>query len=412
MNRKLIAYFLIILLGCLPAAPAARAADLRSVYRQVAESKAESARQKAEQSQRIRLRKEDLKQTQARLRTEVAQLERRITEQQQNLSAKQREVERLQAEQIVDDELMTNLTASVRISAKQLQEILIASPFTALEPDRPERLNRILDANHFPGLDDLEVMVELFETEMEYGAQVNLAEADFFAGDGSAERGRVLLAGPFVTVQLAAEIPQLLDYNPAKRSLSLLDLDLPRGQQRILREYLNGEEERLPLDLANGAALQQLARQKGVIERVQEGGVLVWPILLLAVAAIFISLERVVFLKRVHDNTDRTMNEVNRRAASGDWDGCRRLIEGRKTPVYNVVRAGLTARHEGREVLESVLQEAILKELPRLERALPLLNIMGAVAPLLGLLGTVTGMIGTFEVINIHGTGDPRLMSG
>ncbi len=76
------------------------------------------------------------------------------------------------------------------------------------------------------------------------------------------------------------------------------------------------------------------------------------------------------------------------------------------------MRAGLLARHENREVLESILQEAILKELPRLERALPLLNIMGAVAPLLGLLGTVTGMIGTFEVINIYGTGDPRMMSG
>jgi biopolymer transport protein ExbB len=77
-----------------------------------------------------------------------------------------------------------------------------------------------------------------------------------------------------------------------------------------------------------------------------------------------------------------------------------------------VVRAGINARHEKREVLESILQEAILKELPRLERALPFLNIMAAVAPLLGLLGTVTGMISTFEVINIHGTGDPRLMSG
>jgi biopolymer transport protein ExbB len=58
------------------------------------------------------------------------------------------------------------------------------------------------------------------------------------------------------------------------------------------------------------------------------------------------------------------------------------------------------------------LQEAILKELPRLERFLPMLNIMGAVAPLLGLLGTVTGMIGTFRVITLYGTGDPRVMSG
>jgi biopolymer transport protein ExbB len=59
-----------------------------------------------------------------------------------------------------------------------------------------------------------------------------------------------------------------------------------------------------------------------------------------------------------------------------------------------------------------VLQEAILKELPRLERFLPALNVIAAVAPLLGLLGTVTGMIGTFHVITLYGTGDPRLMAG
>jgi biopolymer transport protein ExbB len=71
----------------------------------------------------------------------------------------------------------------------------------------------------------------------------------------------------------------------------------------------------------------------------------------------------------------------------------------------------LAARHEDRETLESILQEAILRELPRLERGLSPLAIFGAVAPLLGLLGTVTGMIETFNVITVFGTGDPKLMS-
>jgi biopolymer transport protein ExbB len=77
-----------------------------------------------------------------------------------------------------------------------------------------------------------------------------------------------------------------------------------------------------------------------------------------------------------------------------------------------VLEAGLNARNEDRETLESVLQEAILRELPRVERGLSVLAIFGAVAPLLGLLGTVTGMIDTFRVITLFGTGDPKLMSG
>jgi len=59
-----------------------------------------------------------------------------------------------------------------------------------------------------------------------------------------------------------------------------------------------------------------------------------------------------------------------------------------------------------------VLQESILHELPRVERGLSVLAVLGAIAPLLGLLGTVSGMIDTFRVITLFGTGDPKMMSG
>ena len=80
--------------------------------------------------------------------------------------------------------------------------------------------------------------------------------------------------------------------------------------------------------------------------------------------------------------------------------------------MIEVIKAGLAVRHRDRETQESVLQEAILHQLPRVESGLSVLAVLGAVAPLLGLLGTVTGMINTFRVITLFGTGDPKLMSG
>jgi biopolymer transport protein ExbB len=61
---------------------------------------------------------------------------------------------------------------------------------------------------------------------------------------------------------------------------------------------------------------------------------------------------------------------------------------------------------------ENILNEALLKEVPVIERNLSHLSTCAAVAPMLGLLGTVTGMISTFHVITLYGSGDPRLMAG
>lgn len=388
------------------------AADVRTVYRDLERQRIESEQLKKTTETRIRRDRDQLGKSLAGVQRENRELELELERRQKELQQRQRRVELLLSEQTADRELMTNLTAAVRVSARQLQELLTRSPYTAFDPQRPDLLSPILDGNHFPGLEDMELMADEFFNEMTTTGQVLMPEQSYVDGSGETRRGQLLLVGPFLAAVADADKPSLLSYNSARRNLAVVDAKLPWVQQRALKKYLQGKAEQVPLDLAAGAGLEQLTRQKGFVERIRSGGVLIWPILLLAVAAVFISLERAIFLKRVHDRADQVMDAVNQNACSGDWETCDKLIGKRRSPVYNVLRAGLQARYEQRDVLESILQEAILKELPRLERALPLLNIMGAVAPLLGLLGTVTGMIGTFEVINIYGTGDPRLMSG
>jgi biopolymer transport protein ExbB len=63
------------------------------------------------------------------------------------------------------------------------------------------------------------------------------------------------------------------------------------------------------------------------------------------------------------------------------------------------------------EVVELRISEAVLREVPRLERFQSFLRLAVAAGPLLGLIGTVVGMIITFQSITESGSSDPRLMA-
>jgi biopolymer transport protein ExbB len=175
-----------------------------------------------------------------------------------------------------------------------------------------------------------------------------------------------------------------------------------------------GEDMAVPIDITGGAALKQLARAESAWEMLLSGGPLVWPILLVGLISLALIVERLGFLRKVRANTDQLMGRVNELVQAGDLEGALAEADSQAgRPTSNVIKAGPGPERLRRiEVIENGLTEAMLKELPRLERFLTALKVMAAVAPLLGLLGTVTGMINTFHVITVHGTGDPRLMAG
>ena len=63
------------------------------------------------------------------------------------------------------------------------------------------------------------------------------------------------------------------------------------------------------------------------------------------------------------------------------------------------------------DVAELRISEAVLREVPNLERFQAFLRLAVAAGPLLGLVGTVVGMIITFQSITESGSSDPKLMA-
>ena len=388
-------------------------ADLRAAYQSAQKDLAQREQTDLSSKERIYSDRSAMEAEIKRLKGGIKRLESTIASEQKRKASLKSEKTRLTNEKKTLDKSVERIVAVVRTAAKNMRDLAMASPFSALLPHRLMHLEELAEGTEFPDIQDLESLISYFHDEIRRTGEVTVQKAPITGRDGIDRDVSILTAGPFMSLEIEGNHAEPLLYDPATQTLKELPGEVSFLTGWNLKRYAKGQSDLLPLDLSSGAALDQLRRTPSFSERIAAGGPLVWPIVLIGLVGVLIGIERSFFLKRVHDNTDNTMGKVNELASYGHWDECDLIVKEKKsTPVYNVLRKGLLARGERREVLETVLQEAILKELPRLERFLPILGMLGAVAPLLGLLGTVTGMIDTFEVIHMAGTGDPKMMSG
>jgi len=411
MKRTIITLLLLVAALNIPAA----AQDIREAARRAAADKAAAEQQSQEAEQRILNDRATLSAEVVRLEAQQRELEVAIARLEREDSAGQVRLQSLEAEWSESELEFREISGNVRLAARDLQAALQQSPLTGLRPDRLDAIDPILRKGYFPDIDDITAMVDALFEEATLGGQVAVYDIPFVGRDGDDVTGRVLILGRFTAVYEQDGEVGFLRYAPESRQFFALSV-LPRGGEgRTLRKYLAGESESMIVDMSGGAALRQVTQQQSFTDQLRAGGPLVWPIALIALVALGLVLYKIWFLNKVGKSADRSMSEVNRLAGEGNWDECEALVRRDKdtnSPVNHVIEAGLRSRHEDREILDSVLTEAILREMPRLERGLSTLAIFGAVAPLLGLLGTVTGMIDTFRVITLYGTSDPKLMSG
>lgn len=310
---------------------------------------------------------------------------------------------------------LASLEALMRETAGDWLSLFRQSPFSAEAPERLAELERIHEQKGFR-FGDLTALLELGFSDIAEGARIVRREGEIVGRDGSPVSAEILRLGHLAAIYRGENgIGYLL---PGADGSRLLASGKPsvwvrRNLNQAMESNLAEAKVAAYLDITGGGAVRQLARDSDLWERVREGGFLIWPILLVGVVSFLLTIERIIFLGRVRQNTDHLMTRVTAMVDDGNFDGAVAATDSQTgRPTANVLRAGLSQRNQPRDIVESRLNEAILREMPRLERFLPALKVLAAIAPLLGLLGTVTGMINTFQVITVHGTGDPRLMAG
>jgi biopolymer transport protein ExbB len=137
----------------------------------------------------------------------------------------------------------------------------------------------------------------------------------------------------------------------------------------------------------------------GIAAMFDRGGVFMWPLLILAVVAAAIIVERLITLHRQRDDTRQLMSALIQSIKSGGVDSARELCLNTRGPIAAILHAGLTKVHRGPTAVERAIENAGSVELAFLQRNLPVLAAIASLAPLLGFLGTISGMIHAFDAI-------------
>jgi biopolymer transport protein ExbB len=133
----------------------------------------------------------------------------------------------------------------------------------------------------------------------------------------------------------------------------------------------------------------------------QKGGLFMYPILIVFVAGMAITLERWVQLNRTRSVNRKTWKLLQPVLVKGEFDKARAIINKDKSAISQMLGMGLARLGEvrRREDIEIAMEESMMEIIPQLEKRTPYVALLSNIATLLGLLGTIMGLIEAFTAV-------------
>ena len=262
---------------------------------------------------------------------------------------------------------------------------------------RVDFLKRMADAKSLPSITDLESMWSEITREMVASGSVEKFKASVVKPDATSEEREVVRVGGFT----AATDGEYLVYKDG--ALKILPRQLSGGARGLAADLASAsgnEYQEMVVDPARGVLTELVTERPSWVQRFIDSEPIVYFILFVGFVGLALSAVQTLYLLGERSRVQRQLGNTSSPSSDNSL--------GR---VLAAFRGDASRIEEDAEVAELRISEAVLREVPKLERFQAFLRLAVAAGPLLGLVGTVVGMIITFQTITESGQSDPRLMA-
>ncbi len=137
-----------------------------------------------------------------------------------------------------------------------------------------------------------------------------------------------------------------------------------------------------------------------VLSLLEKGGYVMYPILFLFTAALFLFIERYLYIRKTSRIDENFLHNINDLLLAGNIQGAVTYCKNSKFPIANLLERGLGRLGSPIRDIEDAIENKAKLEIYNMEKNLGILSSIARIAPMFGFLGTVTGMIRTFHNIS------------
>jgi biopolymer transport protein ExbB len=138
-----------------------------------------------------------------------------------------------------------------------------------------------------------------------------------------------------------------------------------------------------------------------IIKFFQDGGVFMYPIMIVFALGAAIAIERYLYLSFAKQKNRSMWNKLTPLMKSNNYKQAMEISSRSKSEVGKIMSYGLSRLRTSkrRDDIEIAMEEGLMEVIPRLEKRTHYLATFANIATLLGLLGTIIGLIQAFNAV-------------